>query len=410
MIILNITGIITEYNPFHFGHKFHLENCKKDTSCDAVICIMSGNFVQRGLPALTDKWTRTKMALDASVDLVIELPTLYAISSAEYFAFAAISILDSLNVVNNVYFGSEAGDIDLILLTAKILNDEPLEFKNFLKSELESGVSFPKSRAKSVQKYMSNILNLNVDPLTLEAFLNSSNNILAIEYCKSILNFNSNIKPFTLKRTGSDYNDKFTQKDKFASATAIRESILNTNSLESIKEFLPSFTHNILNSKTSFTNPELMFSYIKYNLALSPENIKNIEDASEGLDNKILKEFKNCNSLAELISKCKSKRYTYTRINRILCQLFLGFSNDLYSFKKSRPNYIRVLGFSENGAKILKEIKKNSSIEIITKIPREITNPLLQLDIKATNLYSLLDKDLKFASDYLISPIIKKNS
>lgn len=409
MIILNITGIITEYNPFHLGHKFHLKSCKKDTSCDAIVCIMSGNFVQRGIPAITDKWSRAKMALDSGVDLVIELPTLYAVSSAEYFAFAAISILDSLNVIDNIYFGSENGDIELISIVAKILNDEPVEFKDFLKSELENGTPFPKARAKSIERYILDVLNLNIDCIALETFLHSSNNILGIEYCKSLLKLNSNIKPYTLKREGSNYNDKSINKNIFASATAIRESIFNTNSLNSIKEFLPSSSYNILNSKKSFADFELMFNYIKYNLTFSPQNIKCIEDASEGLDNKILKEFKNCNSFNELISKCKSKRYTYTRINRILCQLFLGFSSDLYKYKKNKPDYIRVLGFSETGAKILKDIKKNSSIEIITKVPKEITNPVLNLDIKATNLYSLLNSDLKFASDYLISPIIKKN-
>ena len=409
---MNITGIITEYNPFHLGHEFHLENCRKDTKCDAVICIMSGNFVQRGLPAITDKWSRTKMALEAGIDLVIELPTIYAVSSAEYFAFGAISLLNSLSVVDNIYFGSEAGDTKLIKLIANILNDEPKEFKIFLKESLSLGNPYPKARAYSLKKYISEVLKLNINLENISEFLNSSNNILGIEYCKSLLKLNSPIKTFTLKREGSNYNSKEINKNKFASATAIRESIYTNNSIKATKEFLPGFTYNILNSKNSFSSLESMFNYIKYILTLDPSKLSLISDASEGLDNKILNELKNSNSFEELISRCKSKRYTYTRISRVLCQLFLGFDENLNKLKKSEPSYIRVLGLSETGAKILKEIKNNSNINIniITKVPKKISDPILELDIKATNLYSLLNPDIKINSDYLISPIIKKDN
>ena len=142
---MNITGIITEYNPFHLGHELHLKSSKEITNCDGVICVMSGNFVQRGLPALTDKWTRTKMALEAGVDLVVELPTLFATSSAEFFAFGAVSLLNSLNVVNNICFGSECGDIDLIKKLSEIIINEPPLFKEYLKDYLKEGLPFPKA-------------------------------------------------------------------------------------------------------------------------------------------------------------------------------------------------------------------------------------------------------------------------
>ncbi|MGL4761443.1 MAG: nucleotidyltransferase [Sarcina sp.] len=405
---MKISGIVTEYNPFHLGHNFHLENCKIDTSSDAVICVMSGNFVQRGTPALLDKWSRAQMAIDNGVDLVIELPTLYAVSSAEHFAFGAISLLDSINVVDNIYFGSELGSVDLIMLIADILAVEPLEFKILLKDLLALGLPFPKARSKSLQIYILEHKKTNLDISSLESFLNSPNNILGIEYCKNIIRLNSSIKPITLKREGSDYNDTKTKKNSFASATAIRNEILH-NSVDSIKEFLPKQTYNILKNKQYFTNPASMFNYIRYQLMLYPSIISEIQDASEGLDNKILNEIKVAKNYEDLLLKCKSKRYTHTRISRIICHLFLGIDKVLYDKLKERPNYIRVLALNKTGGKILKSIKNNSEIEIITKVPRKISDPLLALDVRATNLYSLLNPTLKESSDYLLSPIIKKD-
>ena len=406
---MKICGLITEYNPFHLGHKFHFENCKKNTTCDATICIMSGNFVQRGIPAITDKWSRAKMALDSGIDLVVELPTLFAVSSAEHFAFGAISLLDKINVVDNIYFGSEAGSVELIELVANILANEPLEFKELLRENLSLGLPFPKARSKSLETFICNYVHTGIDISNLDEFLNSSNNILGIEYCKSLARLNSKIKPLTLKREGSNYNDTSTTDNIFASATAIRTSIFESNNLDSIRKLLPKYSYNILASKKNFVSPSAMFNYIKYQLMLYPNVITNITDASEGLDNKILNEIKLATSYDDLINRCKSKRYTLTRISRILCHIFLSIDSQLYSLIKTPPTYLRVLALNKKGAQILKEIKKNSDIEIITKVPRNISNPLLKLDIKATNLYSLLNPDLKENSDYLLSPIVKKD-
>ncbi|MGL5615676.1 MAG: nucleotidyltransferase [Sarcina sp.] len=404
---MNLTGIITEYNPLHFGHILHLNKSKEITKSDGIICIISGNFVQRGLPSITDKWSRTKMALDAGVDLIIELPTLFAVSSAESFAFGAVSILNSLNVVNNLCFGSEEGDINLIKEISEILFTEPLEFKNLLKEELSSNSSFPKARANALFKYLSKKNKRNLDKEILLNFLNSSNNILAIEYCKALLALNSPIKPYTIKREVSNYNDLDLSSNKIQSATALRNSIYKKN-LISTKEFLPDFSYNILKNKDQFSEANKIFDYIKFKAITSPLEFSNISEATEGLENKVLKEILNSNSLEELTENCKSKRYTYTKISRLLCNIFLGITKDLEPLKKEPPNYIRVLGASTKGFEILKEIKKNSDINIITKVPRDITDPLLALDLKATNLYSLLNPSLKINSDYFISPIIKK--
>lgn len=400
---MNITGIITEYNPFHLGHELHLKNSKKITNCDGVICVMSGNFVQRGLPALTDKWTRTKMALEAGVDLVVELPTLFATSSAEFFAFGAVSLLNSLNIVDNLCFGSECGDIDLIKKLSEIIVNEPQEFKEYLKELLKDGLPFPKARSKALMKYLEGT-NFKIDFSYLETVLNSSNNILAIEYCKSLYKLKSSITPFTIKRLGADYNKEELSKNEIASASAIRKSIYTSNIEESL-EFMPTYSYEILKN-SSFSSLDKMFDLVKYAIVSNPNILKEIPEASEGIDNKIVQNIGKANSLDELINLCKSKRYSYTRLNRILCHVLLCVDNELLSLRKSPPKYIRILGFNNKGREILKEIKQNSEINIVNKLSKSKPDPLLNFDIKATNIYSLLNPSVKINSDYLNSPII----
>lgn len=400
---MNITGIITEYNPFHLGHELHLKNSKKITNCDGVICVMSGNFVQRGLPALTDKWTRTKMALEAGVDLVVELPTLFATSSAEFFAFGAVSLLNSLNIVNNLCFGSECGDIDLIKKLSEIIVNEPQEFKEYLKELLKDGLPFPKARSKALMKYLEGT-NFKIDFSYLETVLNSSNNILGIEYCKSLYKLKSSITPFTIKRLGADYNKDELSKNEIASASAIRKSIYTSNIEESL-EFMPAHSYEILKN-SSFSSLDKMFDLVKYAIISNPNILKEIPEASEGIDNKIVQNIGKANSLDELINLCKSKRYSYTRLNRILCHVLLCVDNELLSLRKSPPKYIRILGFNNKGREILKEIKQNSEINIVNKLSKSKPDPLLDFDIKATNIYSLLNPSVKINSDYLNSPII----
>ena len=401
---MKITGLITEYNPFHLGHEFHINSSKQKTDCDYTICIMSGNFVQRGIPAIVDKWSRTKMALLGGVDLVLELPTIYSVSSAEYFAFGAISTLNSLNIVDNICFGSECGDVTTLKKIAEILVNEPLEFKKDLKEQLNLGLSFPKARSIAIEKYIKNSNIFNID--NIEHILNSTNNILAIEYCKSLFKLKSNINPITITRQGSGYNDDNLNQDNFSSASSIRKAITE-KSLESCINVLPKYAYEILkNSKIS--DVDRMFFYVKYKLLSNPQFLSNIPDANEGLGNKILNNIGNFNNFDEFIMSCKSKRYSYTRISRVLCQCFLSLSKEDILLSKSKPQYIRVLGLNKNGAKILKEIKKNSKIKIVNKISSKNTDPMLSIDIKATNLYSLLNNNIMHNADFKISPIILK--
>ena len=224
---MRVLGLITEYNPFHNGHLYHLEESKKITNSDFTVVVMSGNYVQRGEPAIVDKWTRTKMALEAGADLVLELPVVYATSSAEFFAFGAISILHHSNITDCISFGSELGSIDLLSQIADFLFFESDHYKMKLKAYVSKGLAFPLARNKAlISEFIDK--KINIPKEELNKILSSSNNILAIEYLKALKLLKSPIEVFTIKRQGASYNS--TQLDSiFASATGIRNSLKNND-------------------------------------------------------------------------------------------------------------------------------------------------------------------------------------
>lgn len=398
---IKITAIIAEYNPIHNGHVYHINSTREQLKSDGIICVMSGNFMQRGEPSIIDKWSRTKMALLSGVDLIIELPTIYAISSAEFFAFGAVSLLNKLNVVHSLSFGSEDGNLNSLEHLARILTEEPDDYKFNLKAYINLGLPYFSARNKA----LSELLNEDVNEL-----LAQSNNILGIEYCKSIIKLNSSIKPITIKRTGDNYNEQDI-KSQFPSSTAIRKIIMDNTNLDKLNGIMPVSAYSELlqmaNNNYDFAFKEKMFQYLKYKSFSSPNNIQNIPDASEGLHNKIYNSILSSDNINELIFKIKSKRYSYTRISRILCQYFIGFENyntDL--LRRTQCPYARILGFNDKGREILKLIKKNTDIPIYSKLPKiELLNDWLKLDVQASKTYSIINKSVKPMSDYLISPL-----
>lgn len=403
---MNITGVIVEYNPFHNGHLYHLNKTKEITDCDGIIAVMSGHFVQRGSPALLDKWTRAKLALLNGVDLVLELPTIYSTSSAEFFAYGATSLLDGINIVNNLCFGSELGNIDIILKTSKILQEEPLSFKEDLKNFIDKGISFPNAREKALINFMRKEKN----SFDFNNVLCLSNNILALEYCKNLFKINSNIKPFTVKRQGSHYNCLHL-RDNLSSATAIREYIGNNENLDNLVKSVPETVLNMLknfqNEQCKFPFEEDMFTYIKHKYFSNTGSIENLPDVSEGIHNRIYRALDTCNTLKEAMNMIKTKRYTYTRIKRILCHYFIGMDMINSDELRRKPcPYARILGFNRKGQDILKLIKKSSNIPIINKIPKKIDSTL-NLDINATKCYSLLNKKVNPLDDFLKKPVLK---
>ncbi|RXI54095.1 nucleotidyltransferase [Clostridium tetani] len=403
---MNITGVIVEYNPFHNGHLYHLNKTKEITDCDGIVAVMSGHFVQRGSPALLDKWTRAKLALLNGVDLVLELPTIYSTSSAEFFAYGATSLLDGINIVNNLCFGSELGNIDIILKTSKILQEEPSSFKEDLKNFIDKGISFPNAREKALINFMRK----EKSSFDFNNVLCLSNNILALEYCKNLFKFNSNIKPFTVKRQGSHYNCLHL-RDNLSSATAIREYIGNNENLDNLVKSVPETVLNMLknfqNEQCKFPFEEDMFTYIKHKYFSNTGSIENLPDVSEGIHNRIYRALDTCNTLKEAMNMIKTKRYTYTRIKRILCHYFIGMDMINSDELRRKPcPYARILGFNRKGQDILKLIKKSSNIPIINKIPKKIDSTL-NLDINATKCYSLLNKKVNPLDDFLKKPVLK---
>lgn len=388
-----VLGVIAEYNPFHNGHLHHLENSKKITKSNYTIGIISGNFTQRGSTSIIDKWEKTKIALLNGIDLVIELPLLYSISSAENFADGAIKILDSLGIVDYLSFGSETSDINILNNVADVLYLEPKEYKTILSHELSKGLSFPKARENALLMYLNDIRKYS-------NILSSPNNILGIEYLKALKKYNSTIIPVCIPRFESEYNST-NFSNNIASATAIR-SLVKNKSFEIIKNLVPNSTYSILidNVKNGHIIEDLSIfeKEIIYVLRkMSIKEISNLPDVSEGLEFAIKNAANSCNSIVELLNLIKSKRYTQTRIQRILLYALLGITKKDMEISKNTLPYIRILGFNENGRELISQItNKNPKLKIITSVKKFIDSNnnknldlMLNKDIFATNVFTI---------------------
>jgi len=400
-----VLGIIAEYNPFHNGHMYHIKKSIEQTKADYVVAVMSGNFVQRGNTSIVDKWTKTKMALENGVDLVIELPTVYSVSSAENFAEGAIKILDSMKIVDCLSFGMEAKDIAILNNVANVLYTEPKEYVTILNHELKKGLSYPKARDNAAMMYLNDIKRYaNV--------MSGSNNILGIEYLKALKKLKSPITPIGVKREKVLYNDQ-TIVDEFASATAIRNMVLR-GEFSDVQKVMPKKSYAIMAEELRQGHYVLDLSKFQkeiiYNLRkMSKEQIAGLADVTEGLENVIKTAAESCNTLYELVNMIKSKRYTQTRIQRILIYALLGITKKkMENAQKSVP-YVRVLGFNTKGRKLISEIVgKNSKVKIITSVKKfidksnnKILKDMLETDIFATNIYTLgYEKDSWANLDY----------
>ena len=437
---MRVSSIISEYNPFHEGHKYHMENTKKITNCDYTIVLMSGDFTQRGTPAILDKYARTKQALLNGADLVLELPVAFATSSAEGFAFGAVSILDKLGIVNSLVFGSESGDIECIKNVADFLSNESVEYKDRLQLFLKQGFSFPKARTCVLKE---------VFPDLDEGFLSSSNNILGIEYCRALKYFNSSIIPMTIARIDNSYNDeKLAEIGKLSSATAIRNVLLKkelsctTNTYpelpstsvnfpyDSLSCHMPQNSLDILKENWEISAPVCNNDFsllLKYKLLLETrETLVQYLDITSDLADRIynnLNLYKDFDSFCDLL---KTKEMTHARISRSLLHVLLNIKKDEYklykkgSFDKdyigvasidnSKTNhsygqYARILGFRKDATPLLREIKNNSSIPLISKLSDSIKKldgialSMLENDIQSAHIYESVVAD-KFGVEF----------
>ena len=400
-----VLGIIAEYNPFHNGHLYHIKQSIEQDNSDSVVCVVSGNFVQRGNTSIIDKWTKTKMAIANGADLVIELPTVYATSSAENFAEGAIKILDELGIVDSISFGMETSDISILNNIANVLYQEPKDYITMLNHELSKGISYPKARENALMMYLNDIKKYaNV--------LAGSNNILGIEYLKAMKKLKSPLKPIGIRREKVFYNDDFIIDD-FASATAIRKMIVNRQ-FDDIMKVIPRSSYILLAQELRKGHYVLDLSKfqseILYKLrSMTTAEIKGLPDVSEGLENAIKNAADSCNNIIDFVNIVKSKRYTQTRIQRILIYTLLGITQKMMDTSRKVTPYIRVLGFNENGKRLISEaLARNPKLNIITSVKKYMeTNKnktlkeMLQMDIYATNIYTLgYEKDSWSNLDY----------
>lgn len=400
MDFLKVLGIVAEYNPFHNGHKYHLEEAKKITNSDYVIAIMSGSFTELGNIAIYDKFTRAKLAIENGVDMVIELPTIYANSSAEYFSSAAINLLDKLGIVDSVCFGAETDNIqDLNTIADIFINNEDTIWEK-IRENLKTGISMAKSRQIALEGYLDK---------NLRNIISKPNNILGIEYLKALKKIQSNIAPYIIERNSVNHNAIDTTNNSiYASATYIRKEIQDGN-VENIKNYVPENTYNIISSNKPTYNED-MFSLLRYKInSMDVNELKNIFEVTEGLENKIIKANNISTSYEELVKNIKSKRYVESKIRRILVNILLDITKDLYTHNISYNNlYAHVLAISDNGSNILSNISRTSSIPVITSISEaklsslvdKDIESLLKLDILASNVYSLVNNE-NLNKDYM---------
>lgn len=405
---MKVVGLITEYNPFHNGHLYHLEESKKITNSTHSIAVMSGHFLQRGEPSIMDKWTRAKNAVDAGVDLVIELPTIFSCSSAEYFATGSVSLLNSLGIVDTICFGSEDGNIDKIHYIADLLVSKSELIEEHLVKFLKTGISYPKARELAISNLTKNKIQF------------QPNNILGIEYIKALIKLKSEIKPITINRVQADYMS-LELKGSISSATGIRNHIFTTKELKTISNFIPDSTYESLKvffNTASLINTSSLQDLILYKVRTSSAcYISEIHDVSEGLEHRIKKAGNISTTYLELVESIVSKRFTKTRIQRILIKILLDIKTEYMGKAGSiLPEYARILGFNKKGAELIKRIKKETNFQLITNINKVVLSDdiqnMLNIDIKATNIYNLFYPNStmkKGGLDHIKKPYIKKS-
>ena len=404
---MNIVGLITEYNPFHNGHLYHIQEAKRVAKADAAVVIMSGNFVQRGAPAIMPKHLRAKSALLSGADLVLELPVCFATGSAEFFAMGAIVLLDSLGCVDSICFGSECGDSEILRKIAKILLEEPDDYKKALQNALRKGMSFPQARQHALQGYF---INNHFDANALADVLSQPNNILGIEYMKALYQRNSSMKAYSIRRIGAGYHES-ELTEKYSSASAIRQSLAKDSLSESIYRQLPFAAQTIMKETFDMRYPVYAndFSLIlKYKLLQeTKKSLTSYMDVSEDLANRIINLRNDFQSFDDFCDSLKTKDMTYARISRGLLHILLNIRTEhLANYKKNGYcHYAHILGFRKSSTELLSLLKGTSKVPLLTKLTQtedlsEAGYQMLHQDIFASDLYESVITD-KFETPFI---------
>ncbi len=387
---MKTVGIIAEYNPFHNGHAYLVQKAR-EAGATHIVAVMSGNFVQRGEPALFPHTARTKAALLNGVDLVLQLPSVYAVSTAQSFAEAGVKILDSLGFVDELVFGSECGDISKITEAVDAVNSEKI--KPFLASELQKGLGFASARENALRAILPESADI----------IKSPNNILGVEYVTAIKRQNAKIMPVTFTRTGTDHDSRKTD-DNIASASHIRELIRSGE----WQDFVPENTVEIYKN-TSVADIKRIENAILYRMrTIKKEELANAPDISEGIENRIISAAYEATSIEELYSLAKTKRYSHARIRRIVLNAFLGVTSD--DLRLPVP-YIRVTGFNERGAELIRKARETATLPVITKAADiaalgDTAQRIFSAECTAGDIYALcFEKNIPCGSEKSIIPV-----
>ena len=400
---MQAVGIVVEYNPFHNGHLHHVKEAKHTTKSDIAVAVMSGQFLQRGEPALVDKWHRTKMALASGVDIVIELPYVFSTAQATDFASGAVQLLEAMQCTT-LAFGSEEGSIAPFLNSYHIIENNRAHYNAIIKENIQLGKSYPQSLYIAYEQLKQLYPNAYID-------LAQPNNILGFHYVEAIEQLHCKMQPATIQRIAAGYHDLINTESTIASATGIRQALFNGQSLQQVEHYLPATSTEQLQlwqaKHQKFASWESFWPLLQYAiLRHTPQQLKHYADVSEGLENSLLKHAATSVSFVEFMNAIKSKRYTWTRLQRMLTHIYTGITKEqLHEF--SSPRYLRILGMTAAGQQYISHIKKSVTLPLISRVAA-VSDPLLAIDLHATQMYQLGIQQFskqKIDEDYKTPPI-----
>ena len=399
---MHITGIITEYNPFHNGHLYQIEQIKKKYPNGHIITVMSGNFAQRGIPCITDKYTRAEMALASGVDMVIELPVVYSVASAERFAQAAISLLHKSNIAHTLCFGSENPHLDEMETLAQLLLEEPVELSSLIKTYLSQGESYPRARLLALMDYVQDTSKtISLTSERLSTLLSQPNNILGIEYLKALKMYQSSIKPFAIQRKMAHYHDTEVSHN-IASATAIRHQVA-LKDFDKITHAMPNSAFKLL--KPTIQNPVTLVDYssiFHYKMIMSElEDLYAIWDVPKNLCHSLYHAAHHFTDLSTIIDSVTSKTYSRATVQRAIMHILLDIKScDMEAFQGADwIPYIRILACKKSSRSLLAHLNTHAKVPVIVGLNKALPNldplskKLLSYELKASKLYALLSKD-----------------
>ncbi|WP_338469926.1 nucleotidyltransferase [Niallia sp. XMNu-256] len=381
---MKAVGLIVEYNPFHHGHAYHVNKAKEITGAEIAIAAMSGNFLQRGEPALISKWTRTEMALRGGIDLVFELPYTFAVQKADTFANGALSLLSAAEC-DYICFGSESGNIEAFYQTYNFLKNNKHKYNESVQTFIKLGNSYPKAMSLAYQELgpASNLLDLS-----------KPNNILGFQYVRAAIEKQLPIKMTTITRKDAGYHDEFFASPSIASATSIRKALFTLpEDLSAVQPYIPNQTYDLLlqyrEQFGAFHSWDMYWDYLQFILLRTNANqLKAIYEIEEGMENRILSNIKTSQSFTHLMGALKTKRYTWTRLQRVLTHILTGTTKDEMKMLKERVTYLRLLGMTEKGRLYLNRLKKTCPLTIVTK-RASFNSPQIDIDSRAAELYTI---------------------